>query len=848
MNKQASTRFAMLTLAAVLAALMSTTPTNGLPAHPFRREPGLAEITTKPFSHCGTAFNSIRTASDSPLPINVWTSNGPEGAAIRVLAIAPSNPNIVYAVTDHGGLFKTTDGGESWNGTGSALPQPFSPQALVVDPSNPNAVYYADHLGVFKSTDGGASWSNTALEGDVSKLAIDPVTPATLYALGRLVFKSTDGGASWSDTGLPDASNLSLDALAIDPVNTNTIYTSASCGRGCGDGGLFKSTDGGKSWESKSTMFSASPARILGVLEIDASNTTNIYAGTVLGVFKSTDGGTNWIVSNIGLDGTGPVNSLAIDPSDSKTVYAGTYIGVFKSSNGGKSWDRAGLPPTRAIAFAPGNILFAGTEGGVFKSTDGAASWGAINTRLGRALVNSLAIHPGDPNVIYAGTNSGLFRSNDSGVTWKKTGLAVSSVGSLAIDSNNTDNLYAVSSLGDGTTVFKSTDGGGSWREINNGLKDDLNRLVVDPHDSNTVYVGAYYDGVFKSADGGGSWKQISNKSLFASFLVIDPVNSNILYAIDIDEDYGNFLLKSTDGGVNWTNPVNSDSLVNGPTTLAIDPHNSAILYAGTYPHAAKSTDGGASWSASDTGLPDRDSVSALAVDPGNPNAIYAATYNSGVFRSTNAGGSWSEFNGGLTDLSVHALAIEPSGINLHAGTSAGVFAYRYAAGCADAISLTGQSFDAGGGAGSIDVTAASQCSWATISNASWVDITSGSSGTGNGTVSYSVAAHTSSIHPRIATLILGGHSFRVTQAGIPLLITWARVVAGKKLFVYGENFEIGAVILLNGKEQKTRASSGQRDIFLIGKKVGKRIRPGDKLQVRNPNGSLSQEFTFAGS
>jgi photosystem II stability/assembly factor-like uncharacterized protein len=453
----------------------------------------------------------------------------------------------------------------------------------------------------------------------------------------------------------------------------------------------------------------------------------------------------------------------------------------------------------------------------------------------------------GDPNTLYAGTNDGLFRSEDSGASWSRTGLVGSFVGSLVLDSNNTDILYAVSSLGKGTTVFKSTDGGANWQQANNGLTDDLNVLVVDPHDSNTLYVGAYYGGVFKSTDRGENWKQVS---LFGvDSLTIAPANSNTLYATGCDEFFGCFLRKSTNGGVDWKDT--NSNLIYGPSgTPAIDSSNPDVLYVGTYveefghthPGVAKSTNGGASWTTSDTGLSEY--VNTLVIDSFNSSTIYGGTYG-GIFKSTDGGASWGEFNGGLNNLNVNALAIDPRGTFLHAGTNGGVFDYEYGAGCADSISPTTQSFDPYGLAATVNVTAGDECAWTALSNANWIKITEGSTGSGNGAINYSVAAHIS-LSPRITTLVISGRSFTVTQAGLSLLITNA-YVSGKLLVVRGQKFEIGAVILLNGLEQRTKNKYGDPNSTLICKKVGKTIKPGDKLQVRNPNGALSQEFTFTG-
>jgi TolB protein len=163
---------------------------------------------------------------------------------------------------------------------------------------------------------------------------------------------------------------------------------------------------------------------------------------------------------------------------------------------------------------------------------------------------------------------------------------------------------------------------------------------------------------------------------------------------------------------------------------------------------------------------------------------------------------------------------------------------------CADLISPTEQSFDANGGIGSVDVTAGTDCAWTATSHTAWIAVTT-MSNSGSGSIPYSVEANAGT-GSRKGMLIIAGRVFSITQAGVPVIITSASVT-GKKLFVGGENFDPGAVILLNGEEQITKNDGDNPKTVLIGKKAGKKIQSGDKLQVRNPNGSRSQEITFTG-
>ena len=311
---------------------------------------------------------------------NVWTSNGPPGRGVVALAIDPMTPATLYAATGLTGVFKSTDGGMSWNAINNGLHGSFgSPSfyeigvvALAIDPLTPTTLYAGEleeFAGAFKSTDAGASWSEIEVglptsgspsAPHVTALAIDPLTPTTLYALagfyqGSLV-KSTDAGENWF--GLPTI--FGSQAVAIDPHAPSTLYN------GTQEEGVFKSTDGGAGWD----VTALAPANV-SALAVAPSTPATVYAATLGGMFKSTDGGARWHGANTGLTDSANVRALAIDPDTPATVYAGTL------------------------------------RGGVFKSRDGGTSWHAINSGLpAGSSILALAIDPLTPTRIYAGTSS----------------------------------------------------------------------------------------------------------------------------------------------------------------------------------------------------------------------------------------------------------------------------------------------------------------------------------------------------------------------------------------------------------------------------------------------------------
>ena len=205
------------------------------------------------------------------------------------MVIAPSNPATLYALTSGTagiGLFKSTDGGNSWSQTYTNSAYPYV-AALVIDPSDPATLYaLTGFSGVYKSTDGGASWfpANTGLSSAyVYTLALAPSNPATLYAgTDSGVYKSSNGGGNWSPVYTNPQTYVA--DLVIDPSNPSTLYAGANT---LTDGGIYKSTDGGASWHPFNTT--GLPATNVMTLVIDPSNPATLYALTsVGGAFKFT--------------------------------------------------------------------------------------------------------------------------------------------------------------------------------------------------------------------------------------------------------------------------------------------------------------------------------------------------------------------------------------------------------------------------------------------------------------------------------------------------------------------------------------------------------------------------------
>ena len=302
--------------------------------------------------------------------------------------------------------------------------------ALAIDPQTPATLYAGTDSGVFKSDDSGGTWvaANSGLPTrSVRAIAIDPQTPSTLYAGtgGAGVFKSTDGGATWTSINNQRLTNAFVLALAVDPQLPATMYVGSAGAQ------ILKSTDGGSTWSGVGPLMETK------VLAIDPQVPTTLYAGTDGEIFKTFDGGATWTKTPV--SGV-KVWALAIDRQAPTTVYAGvspygsSLVGVLKTVDGGGSWTpmNDGLPGTvSALAIDPevATILYAGTPGdGVFRSTDGAFSWTPMNEGLTNPSVRALAIDS-QAFALYAATEGDGVFSRTATIEPERFTLTVSTSG-----------------------------------------------------------------------------------------------------------------------------------------------------------------------------------------------------------------------------------------------------------------------------------------------------------------------------------------------------------------------------------------------------------------------------------
>jgi photosystem II stability/assembly factor-like uncharacterized protein len=300
--------------------------------------------------YAGTSYGVVKTIDGGASWANI--SHGIRGINVESVTVDPQNSGTLYAIDNANRISKTTDGGKNWTPLQGFPPAlPFS-GPVTVDSRDSNTLYTVTYSGLWKSVDGGASWNETGAAslaaagalGTTGGSASDRQNPGTLYLLAGIkasgqgccaigVFESTDGAASWAMKGSLQGNSVTL--LVMDPQNSSTLY-----GAGTYRSTISKSTDGGVTWndsllppEAFTTEDDDSWAIVKSLavcakcytpyavqsLVVDPQRST-LYAISTGGILRSRDGGSSWISVNDGLAGT---NTLAMDPSNPSTLYAG---------------------------------------------------------------------------------------------------------------------------------------------------------------------------------------------------------------------------------------------------------------------------------------------------------------------------------------------------------------------------------------------------------------------------------------------------------------------------------------------------------------------------------------------
>ncbi len=570
-------------------------------------------------------------------------SAGLPSATVQTIAIDPSSPSTLYAGTrtpdgvDSVGIFKSTDGAASWIAINEGLIDPLtgiSPLdiwSLAIDPKNPGTILAGTKFSeIFKSANGGLTWQYKTLGGgdptillETFSFRFDPSSSSSvLAATTEGLLRSTDGGESWGQFG-----NVGdpFFTLVTDPVTSTTLYAGSVSGSG-----LFKSTDSGAHWSTinKGLPSSQGVLPIVIGFAVDPSRPANLYAGTDgNGLYRSTDGGSNWSPAS-GAMRTNFVAAIAVGPSSA--LLAGTlYGGVYRSSDNAGTWtpSNAGLDIALVTSLladpaAPGTV-FASAYDGAYRSSDGGGTWQAVNNGLPIAPVSVLVSGSGNPRALLAATlGSGVWKSTDGGGSWTTSaqGLTDSFISSLAVDPSNSLTVYAGTDHSGSSSqrVFKSADGGSTWTQTSlDAGQFPITFLAVNPANaSQVIAISENALGYFQSLDAGKTWKTVTTDANCGGVNTISFDSTGSILSVGGTTG----LCRSGDGAKTWTaTPVGPLASVE---TFLIDPSSSSTIYAGASPAVPggtggvfRSTDGGQTWEALGNGLSGA-SVVALSIDP----------------------------------------------------------------------------------------------------------------------------------------------------------------------------------------------------------------------------------------
>ena len=645
------------------------------------------------------------------------------GSSGRVAAVAcsPTDPNLYYIGAADGGVWKTTNGGTSWTPLTDFLPVT-AIGALAMDPVNPSIVYagsgesnYANHsrygLGLFRTIDGGTTWqvlgASTFSGRCFSRILVHPTNHTTIFAAitgagggpnrlaakghpqaagPRGLFKSTDSGETWTQVlnGLP-----SVDAtdVAFLPSNPQIMYCCIGNPYGDPGNGLYKSTNGGASWTLLAGGLPTGVGR--GSVGVCAATgrvwvafsqpSTGIGLGgsssggaALQAVLRSDDNGATW-TSLSGLtaymSSQGFYNNVVLpSPMDTNTVLLGG-LALRRTTNGGGAWTAAdgGHPDFHAAAFDAAGRIVLGSDGGVWR-TPGITDLTATPLNTGIATIQfyaGISSSPSNSVTIMGGMqdNGTAIRRATGDLVWR--GVTGGDGGWTRINQSNPNIMYS-SSQGVGA-LYRSTNGGSTFSQVAAGLSGRhafFPPYLLDPTNPSRILYGL--DSVWESTDAGSTFHILSTDLTGGSpyairALAMGTSQPQYVYAVTSD----NRMLASLDSG--HTFALRLTDAIGWPRTtreITVDPTSGQTVYlAGARFGAQKvrrSTDAGATWQNLTGDLPDRP-VNVIELDSRFPRTRLFVGTDNGVWMSRDDGAHWNLAVSGLPAAPVIDLVLEPS-------------------------------------------------------------------------------------------------------------------------------------------------------------------------------------------
>jgi len=665
------------------------------------------------------------------------------GGRVSDFAFNPANPAEYFVATSSGGMWKTNNAGTTWTPVADSMPS-YSYGDVTMDPNNSNVIWagtgennsqrsvaYGD--GVYKSVDGGKSWNNVGLKNSehIGEILVDPRNSDVVYVASqgplwskggdRGLFKTTDGGKTWNNV-LEISEHTGVSDIAFDPKNPDVIYATSYQRRrhvwtlinGGPESNIHKSTDGGKTWKK---INKGLPSVDLGRIGIDvAPSDGNIIYAIVeaadgkSGFYRSTNGGESWNKQSSYVSGSPQYyQEIVVDPKNANRVYSlDTYLMV--SEDGGKNFTRAGEEhkhvDNHALWIDPNNTnhLIIGSDGGVYESWDRAKNW-TFKDNMPLTQFYKVTVDNDYPFYnVFGGTqdNASLGAphrtTNTSGIQnsdWLFTQFGDGF--KTVIDPKNPDIIYSQYQYGGLARYDKKS---GERVQMQPVTPDPAvaqrfnwnSPLLISPHNNERIYYGSQT--LFQSDNRGDDWRAISgdlsrnvdrnrlkvmdkvwgvdtvakNKStsLYGSIIALteSPLQEGLLYTGSDD----GIMHVTKNGGQKWDEldwpskvPDNSyvadmeASLFDKNTVFAVfDNHKRGDFK----PYVYRSDNNGKSWKNITGDLPERGSSYTIVQDHKNKSLLFVGT-EFGVFFTQNGGKNWVQLKSGLPTIAVRDLEIQ---------------------------------------------------------------------------------------------------------------------------------------------------------------------------------------------
>lgn len=551
-----------------------------------------------------------------------WQNEGPNNIGGRINAVVsnPDNHDIIYVGNTTGGVFKTVNGGNDWFPIFDDNPF-LATSCIVLDPDDPDIVYVGtgDHN----------------ISGYPS--------------IGNGIYKSEDAGETWTYIGLGEQSIVSR--IIVDPDNTQTIYA-ATMGlpfEKSNDRGLYKSTDGGVTWQQ--SLFLSDSAGVIDVV-MDPFDSQTLYAagwnrirnafkslvkGPDSRIFKTTDGGANWTMLTNGLpmvDNSRP--GLAISKLTPGLVYAlfvgGDYnlYGIYKTSDYGTSWSEVNT------SSLPNDYL-------------GGFGW----------YFGQIRINPVDDNKLYA-LGVSMYQTDNDGSSWYESTPWWSDIHADKHDLFFVDENTLLLSTDGG--LYKSSDNGSNWEDIEDIPNSQFYRVKVNPHNPEVYFGGMQDNGTAKGNNASqNNWEREYGGDGFQT--LFDLYNPMTYYA---ETQNGN-LVVTTDNGSNWydfTSGISYSDPRSWDMPFARNEEN--VFFTGTNRMYKNTNPPFGSWTPVSQVLTSVSNngyyvISEIGTSRLNPDIIYAGTSDALVWRSLDGGSSWTEVTGDLPNRYVSAVRPSPN-------------------------------------------------------------------------------------------------------------------------------------------------------------------------------------------